>query len=37
MELNMSDYEKELEAFLIKIGQIPAEKTKPVTSKEDKE
>ena len=33
----MTDYEKELEAFLIKIGQIPAPTTKPVTPKEDKE
>jgi hypothetical protein len=31
----MSDYEKELEAFLIKIGQIPA--SKPAPTKKDEE
>ena len=31
----MSDYEKELEAFLIKIGQTPAPVAKPATKKDE--
>jgi hypothetical protein len=33
----MSDYEKELEAFLIKIGQTPAASAKPAPTKKDEE
>jgi len=33
----MSDYEKELEAFLIKIGQIPASPAKPAPTKKEEE
>jgi hypothetical protein len=33
----MSDWEKENEAFLIKIGQVAPSTPKPVTTKEDKE
>jgi len=33
----MSDYEKELEAFLIKIGQIPTASAKPAPTKKDEE
>lgn len=33
----MSDYEKELEAFLIKIGQIPAPVAPKTTPKKDEE
>jgi len=32
LELIMSEWEKELEAFLIKIGQIPAVATKPAST-----
>ena len=31
----MSDYEKELEAFLIKIGQVEPAKPKPAAKKEE--
>ena len=33
----MSDWENENEAFLIKIGQVKPEATKPVTTKKDEE
>jgi hypothetical protein len=33
----MSDWEKENEAFLIKIGQVAQSTPKPVITKEDKE
>jgi hypothetical protein len=33
----MSDYEKELEAFLIKIGQTPAPVAPKTTPKKDEE
>jgi len=33
----MSDYEKELEAFLIKVGQIQPSATKTATTKKDEE
>jgi len=32
LELIMSEWEKELEAFLIKIGQIPAVAPKPAST-----
>jgi hypothetical protein len=33
----MSDWEKENEAFLIKIGQVAPTTSKPVTTKKDEE
>ena len=34
--MTMTDYDKELEAFLIKIGQVePKAASKPVTKKEE--
>jgi hypothetical protein len=33
----MSDWEKENEAFLIKIGQVKPQAAKPVTTKKDEE
>jgi hypothetical protein len=33
----MSDWEKENEAFLIKIGQVAPTPSKPVTTKKDEE
>lgn len=33
----MSDYDKELEAFLIKVGQIQPSVAKPVITKKDEE
>jgi hypothetical protein len=33
----MSDWDKENEAFLIKIGQVAAPAPKPVTTKKDEE
>jgi hypothetical protein len=33
----MSDYDKELEAFLIKVGQIQPATAKPATTKKDEE
>jgi hypothetical protein len=33
----MSEWEKEQEAFLIKIGQVAPTATKPVTTKKDEE
>jgi hypothetical protein len=33
----MSDWEKENEAFLIKIGQVALSTPKPVTTKKDEE
>jgi len=33
----MSDYEKELEAFLIKIGQVAPTPSKPAPTKKDEE
>ena len=33
----MSDYDKELEAFLIKIGQVAPTTPKPATTKKDEE
>jgi hypothetical protein len=33
----MSDWEKENEAFLIKIGQVVPTPSKPVTTKKDEE
>jgi hypothetical protein len=33
----MSDWEKENEAFLIKIGQVASTPSKPVTTKKDEE
>jgi hypothetical protein len=33
----MSEWEKENEAFLIKIGQVAPTATKPVTTKKDEE
>jgi hypothetical protein len=33
----MSEWEKEQEAFLIKIGQVAPATTKPVTTKKDEE
>jgi hypothetical protein len=33
----MSEWEKENEAFLIKIGQVAPSSTKPVTTKKDEE
>jgi hypothetical protein len=35
MELTMSDWEKERDAFLVKIGQAPAAKEKPTTKKDE--
>jgi hypothetical protein len=33
----MSDYDKELEAFLIKVGQIQPSAAKPAPTKKDEE
>jgi hypothetical protein len=33
----MSDWDKENEAFLIKIGQVAPTQSKPVTTKKDEE
>jgi hypothetical protein len=35
--MNMTDYDKELEAFLIKIGQVTPAATKPAPTKKDEE